>query len=61
MIGHEAYKPGSSVIEEIVETFGSEVLNENGEINRKALGTVVFSDKVYFIGNICFLVWTQLL
>ncbi|KAK4874734.1 hypothetical protein RN001_014094 [Aquatica leii] len=41
-VGHEMYKPGKRCYDLIVETFGKTILSENGEVNRKALGAVVF-------------------
>ncbi len=51
-VGHEAYKKGSSTIDKVVETFGEDVLTEDGEINRKALGPKVFADKVQLLLNL---------
>ncbi|MBQ3053529.1 MAG: dephospho-CoA kinase [Clostridia bacterium] len=33
------------LINEIAETFGGEYIDENGQVNRKALGTLVFSNR----------------
>ncbi|XP_065839572.1 bifunctional coenzyme A synthase-like isoform X2 [Oscarella lobularis] len=44
-LGHEAYSPGSDCNRKIVETFGEGVLCDDGKINRKVLGAIVFSDK----------------
>ena len=38
-------EPGQKCYREIVEFFGSEILSENQEIDRKKLGEIVFSDK----------------
>ena len=43
-VGHEAYKPHSPVWQEVVETFGDEILEPTGEIDRKRLGAIVFND-----------------
>lgn len=44
-IAHEVYLPGSAVLTEIVDEFGASlVLPETGELNRKALGQIVFGD-----------------
>ena len=43
-VGHEAYRPHTPIWREVVETFGDEVLQETGEIDRKRLGAIVFSD-----------------
>lgn len=44
-IAHENMKMGNVAYAEIVATFGNNILLENGEINRKALGDIVFSHK----------------
>lgn len=41
-IAREVMGAGQPVIAEIVETFGQDVLHENGEIDRKRLGTIIF-------------------
>jgi len=43
-IGHEAYKPHTRVWQEVVDAFGGGILRENGEIDRKKLGEIVFND-----------------
>ena len=43
-VGHEAYKPQSETWQEVVAAFGDGVLQSNGEIDRKALGALVFGD-----------------
>ncbi|GFH60530.1 phosphopantetheine adenylyltransferase / dephospho-CoA kinase [Chaetoceros tenuissimus] len=42
-LAHGVYAPGSKAIEEIGQTFGQKVIAD-GTVNRKALGTIVFSD-----------------
>lgn len=44
-IGHDILRKGSSAYNEVVEIFGEGILSENGEIDRKKLGRLVFSDK----------------
>ena len=44
-LGHSAYEPGTEAYEEILKSFGEEVLNSDRTINRRHLGSVVFSDK----------------
>lgn len=44
IIGHEVYSPGRPAWQEIVNEFGDEVVAEDGTIDRKKLGAVVFSD-----------------
>ena len=43
-VGHEAYTPHSETWQEVVEAFGEDILQDNGEIDRRKLGTVVFAD-----------------
>ncbi len=44
-IAHENMKFGKSTYNEIIDAFGDEILLQNGEIDRKKLGGIVFSDK----------------
>uniref|UniRef100_A0A0M3JL44 Transcriptional regulator n=1 Tax=Anisakis simplex TaxID=6269 RepID=A0A0M3JL44_ANISI len=44
-LAHELYQKGSPMAEKIRETFGDDVI-EDGCVNRKALGKIVFADKV---------------
>lgn len=44
-LGHEAYEPGTPCMEELVAHFGSAIVTEEGKIDRKALGNIVFGDK----------------
>lgn len=46
IIGHELYQIGKPCHTAIRETFGEKVIATNGEINRKALGEIVFSNQV---------------
>jgi len=43
-IGHEAYRPQTKVWREVVDAFGTGILMQNGEIDRKKLGDIVFND-----------------
>ena len=43
-VGHEAYTPNTEAWEQVVATFGNDILQEDGEIDRRKLGAVVFSD-----------------
>ncbi len=43
-VGHEVYLPGTPGWDQVVEAFGREVVGADGMIDRKALGTIVFSD-----------------
>lgn len=45
-ISRELTKPGGEALEPIRRRFGDEVFFENGTLNRKKLGTIVFNDNV---------------
>ena len=51
LLGHRAYLKGTAAFDKVVETFGTEVIGEDGEINRKVLGPKVFADKVFCLQN----------
>lgn len=42
-VGHEVMEPGQAAYDEILNVFGSEVRAEDGRIDRKILGNVVFA------------------
>jgi len=44
LLGHEVYLPGKPAYDEIIQTFGRDVVAEDGTIDRKKLGPIVFSD-----------------
>ncbi|XP_029429876.1 bifunctional coenzyme A synthase isoform X2 [Rhinatrema bivittatum] len=44
-LGHETYSPGGPAYQQVIEEFGSGIVNEDGTINRKVLGSRVFADK----------------
>ncbi len=41
-LGHEVLAPGGEAYDTVVREFGSEIVSENGEINRRALAAQVF-------------------
>ena len=43
-VGHEAYTPHSEAWQEVVKAFGEDILQENGEVDRRKLGGIVFAD-----------------
>lgn len=43
-IGHEAYTPRTETWSLVVDAFGEGILQESGEIDRRKLGAIVFSD-----------------
>ena len=44
-MGHETLEPGGEAYEAVISRFGREIVGENGTIDRKKLGAVVFADK----------------
>ena len=42
--GHEVYLPGTDGHREVVETFGDDILQPSGEVDRRALGGKVFGN-----------------
>jgi dephospho-CoA kinase len=44
-IAHAIMKKGSPVLDKLVLVFGTEILNKDNTLNRKYLGSLVFSDK----------------
>jgi dephospho-CoA kinase len=45
-LSREVVEPGSAGLSQIVETFGEQVLNSDGSLDRAKLGTLVFSDEL---------------
>lgn len=45
VVGHEVMEPGTPACERILQEFGSGILSEDGRIDRKILGSVVFADR----------------
>ena len=43
-VGHEAYRPHAEAWRRVVETFGEDILGPDNEIDRRALGAIVFAD-----------------
>ena len=44
VVAHSVYRPGSQCIKDIASHFGSDIVQDNGEIDRKSLGSIVFAD-----------------
>ena len=44
LLGHEVYKPDTEGWQEVVESFGDDVLTPDREVDRRKLGAIVFSD-----------------
>lgn len=45
-LARDAVLPGSPVLEKIISIFGRDVITQHGELDRKRLGTMIFSDTV---------------
>lgn len=45
LIAREVVEPGKETYVSIVEKFGEQILHEDGTLNRKALGNIVFKDE----------------
>jgi dephospho-CoA kinase len=43
-VSRELTKPGGAALPDILSAFGQEVFGEDGELNRKALGDMIFAD-----------------
>ena len=43
-VGHQAYTPQTETWREVVKAFGEDILQANGEIDRRKLGGIVFAD-----------------
>lgn len=44
-VAREVVEPGTPGLQAVVEAFGSDVLLENGQLNRPALGSIVFNNE----------------
>jgi len=45
IVARKIVEPGKPALKEIVDEFGSIILDEGGQLNRKKLGSIVFSNK----------------
>ncbi|XP_071443360.1 bifunctional coenzyme A synthase [Hetaerina americana] len=45
ILGHKAYEKGQPCYHDLLKAFGSEIIDVNGQINRQALGKIVFDDQ----------------
>jgi len=43
LLGHEAYLPGTLGFDMVVDAFGDQIVGEDGTVDRKKLGPIVFS------------------
>jgi len=44
LLGHRAYQPGTRAYAAVVDTFGSDIVDADGKIDRKILGSKVFGE-----------------
>ncbi len=44
-IAREVVSPGSPILKKIMETWGESVVNPDGTLNRKSLGSIIFSSE----------------
>jgi dephospho-CoA kinase len=47
ILAHSVYRKGEPCYESIVQHFGTEILDDGEEVNRKALEKIVFKSKVH--------------
>lgn len=59
-LAHELYVPGMKCYRAIIDIFGDSILNDDGTINRKTLGGIVFSDSTK-LSQLNAIVWPALL
>ncbi len=45
VIAREVVEPGQEAFNQIVQAFGEQILNEDGNIHRKKLGAIIFNDQ----------------
>ena len=43
LVGHEVYRPGTPGFEQLTAAFGREVVGEDGTVDRRKLGAIVFA------------------
>ena len=43
-LGHRAYEPNTAAFSKIIETFGIDIVGDDGQIDRKVLGGKVFGN-----------------
>lgn len=59
-IAHQLYKKGTETFKQVIEIFGKSVIGPDGEIDRKELGKIVFSDKTQ-LDKLNKLLWPSIL
>uniref|UniRef100_A0A1B6JTY9 Bifunctional coenzyme A synthase n=1 Tax=Homalodisca liturata TaxID=320908 RepID=A0A1B6JTY9_9HEMI len=59
-LAHYVYRPGTTGHRQVVELFGSDILDEKGAVDRKKLGAIVFNNKEQ-LDRLSALVWPLIL
>ena len=59
ILGHKAYEPGRDAHSAVIETFGPGVRADNGQIDRRALGKIVFG-KPEELKKLTDIVWPEI-
>ncbi|XP_054252759.1 bifunctional coenzyme A synthase [Indicator indicator] len=58
-LGHAVYSPGGPAYGRVVATFGAEILNQDGTINRRVLGAKVFGNQER-LKSLTHIVWPEM-
>lgn len=45
ILGHQAYVQGTECYNDLIQTFGTDIISSDGSVNRKVLGSIVFNDE----------------
>lgn len=59
-LGHKVYDPGTEGFNNVVAAFGDEIVAEDGQIDRKALGAKVFGDGGGGLKQLTDIVWPEI-
>ncbi len=59
ILGHQAYNPGTAAFDAVIAAFGEEVHGDDGQIDRKALGGMVFG-KPEALRQLTDIVWPEI-
>lgn len=59
-LAHEIYEPRKPCHAKLIDHFGKDILNDQGKIDRRKLGTIVFADKTK-LNELNHIVWPSLL
>ncbi len=59
LLGHQTYNQGTTAYKRLIETFGERIVDENLNINRRALGSIVFG-KPEELQKLTDIVWPEI-